>query len=305
MLSKFVNKTIVITGAASGLGRELARKSAQQGMRLALVDFNADALADTTKALGKEFPDLSPPLAVVANVADQKQMDTLGESVRAHFGSAPHYVVNNAGVAHGGLVWENTMEEWDWLLGVNLMGVIHGIRVFTPMMLAAARSDAAFRGRIINTSSMAGMVSIPLSGMYNVSKHAVVTLTETLYQDLSLVTDQVSASVLCPFFVPTGIATSQRPDSVLQQGKTASKIIAEQSSVRAVSSGKITAEQVADIVFDAIEKEQFYIFTHPKVLVSVKERLQDIMEQRNPTDPYVGKPEIGIMLKKALKDAMK
>ena len=192
------------------------------------------------------------------------------------------------------------MEEWDWLLGVNLIGVVHGIRVFTPMMLTAAKKDPAFRGRIINTSSMAGLVSIPLSGMYNVSKHAVVTLSETLYQDLSLVSNQISASVLCPFFVPTGIANSQRPDSVLQQAQTASKVIAEQSSIQAVENGKVTAEQVADIMFDAIEKDKFYIITHPKTLVSVKERFQDVLEGRNPTDPYVGKPEIGATLRKVL-----
>ncbi len=303
MLSKFASKTAVITGAASGLGLEIARKSARLGMRLAMVDRNPEALTSAAELLKEEFSQLEPPLTVVMDCSDEKQMDVLGVSVKNHFGGAPHYVFNNAGVAAGGLVWENSMKEWDWVLGVNLMGVIHGIRVFTPMMLAAAKSDAEYRGRIINTSSMAGLVSIPLSGMYNVSKHAVVTLSETLYQDLSLVTEQVSASVLCPFFVPTSIAQSARPASVLEQDEqtnTPSKLIAEASSVKAVAGGKVTAEQVADIVFDALEKEQFYIFTHPKTLASFQERATDILEGRRPSDPYLGRPEIGIALKKAL-----
>ena len=128
---------------------------------------------------------------------------------RQRFG-APHFVFNNAGVGSGGLIWENTLADWEWVLGVNLMGVVHGVRVFTPMMLEAARRDPAFEGHIVNTASMAGLVNPPNMGVYNVSKHAVVSLSETLYQDLRLVTDQVGASVLCPFFVPTGITQSQR-----------------------------------------------------------------------------------------------
>lgn len=305
MLSKFANKAVVITGGASGLGLEMARKSARLGMRVALVDNNANNLAKATTMLTSEFKDMVPPLTIAADVSDEKQMDTLGESVKKHFGGAPNYVFNNAGVAFGGLVWENTVDEWNWVLGVNLMGVVHGIRVFTPMMLEAAKADKSFRGRIVNTSSMAGLVSIPLSAMYNVSKHAVVTLSETLYQDLALVSDQISASVLCPFFVPTGIAASPKPDSVANNkvAMTASKAIAEGYSAQAVSRGKISAEQVADIVFDALEKDQFYIYTHPKTLVSFKERAEAILEAKNPTDPYIGKPEIGAQLKAALRDA--
>jgi NAD(P)-dependent dehydrogenase (short-subunit alcohol dehydrogenase family) len=274
-------------------------------MRVALVDNNANNLAKAATMLTSEFKDMIPPLTIAADVSDEKQMDTLGESVKKHFGGAPNYVFNNAGVASGGLVWENTVDEWNWVLGVNLMGVVHGIRVFTPMMLEAAKADKSFRGRIVNTSSMAGLVSIPLSAMYNVSKHAVVTLSETLYQDLALVSDQISASVLCPFFVPTGIAASPKPDSVANNkgAMTASKAIAEGYSAQAVSRGKISAEQVADIVFDALEKDQFYIYTHPKTLVSFKERAEAILEAKNPTDPYIGKPEIGAQLKAALRDA--
>ena len=119
------------------------------------------------------------------------------------------FVFNNAGVGAGGLIWEHTLQDWEWVLGVNLMGVAHGVRVFTPMMLAAAKADPGFEGHIVNTASMAGLLNAPNMGVYNVSKHAVVSLSETLYQDLRLVTDQISASVLCPFFVPTGINTER------------------------------------------------------------------------------------------------
>jgi NAD(P)-dependent dehydrogenase (short-subunit alcohol dehydrogenase family) len=173
--------------------------------------------------------------------------------VAQRFG-APHFVFNNAGVGAGGLVWENTIADWEWVLGVNLWGVIHGVRVFTPMMLEAAKKDPQWQGHIVNTASMAGLLTPPNMGIYNVSKHAVVSLTETLYQDLRLVTDQVGASVLCPYFVPTGISQSHRnrPGDLPPAKPTSSQLIGQAMSDKAVSSGKITAAEVAQKVFDAI-----------------------------------------------------
>ena len=132
-----------------------------------------------------------------------------GLQVQQRFG-APHLVFNNAGVGSGGLIWENSVADWQWVLGVNLWGVVHGVRLFTPMMLQAAKQDPSYRGHIVNTASMAGLLAAPNMGVYNVSKHAVVALSETLYQDLQLVSHQVGASVLCPYFVPTGISQSHR-----------------------------------------------------------------------------------------------
>jgi NAD(P)-dependent dehydrogenase (short-subunit alcohol dehydrogenase family) len=217
---------------------------------------------------------------------------------------APHFIFNNAGVGAGGLVWENTLQDWEWVLGVNLMGVVHGVRLFTPMMLAAAKADPAYRGHIVNTASMAGLLNAPNMGIYNVSKHAVVSLSETLYQDLALVTDQISASVLCPFFVPTGISQSHRnrPDDLKVQAKpTQSQLIGQAMSDKAVSSGKVTAAEVAQRVFDAITSNQFYIYSHPKAIGSVQTRLEDVLMARNPTDPFAHKPELGVELKKALR----
>jgi len=194
------------------------------------------------------------------------------------------------------------------VLGVNLFGVVHGLRIFTPLMLAAAQQDPAWRGHMVNVASMAGLLNSPNMGAYNVSKHAVVSLSETLYQDLALVTEQVHASVLCPYFVPTGIHMSHRnrPKEMRSEGKpTASQMIAQAMSTKAVTSGKVSAADTARLVFEAIEKGQFYIYTHPQALGMVQTRLEDVVQGRNPTDPFAGKPEIGQQLKTALREAMK
>jgi NAD(P)-dependent dehydrogenase (short-subunit alcohol dehydrogenase family) len=226
----------------------------------------------------------------------------LGAATLARFG-APHLVFNNAGVGSGGLIWENSVQDWEWVIGVNLMGVAHGIRVFTPMMLAAAENDATFQGHIVNTASMAGLLNAPNMGIYNVSKHAVVSMSETLYQDLALVTDQISASVLCPFFVPTGISESHRnrPEGTQAARPTRSQLISQAMSDKAVSSGRVSAAEVAQKVFDAVGGNQFYIYSHPKSIASVQVRMEDILLSRNPTDPFAHKPELGVDLRKALR----
>jgi len=174
------------------------------------------------------------------------------------------------------------------------------------MMLAAAKHDPGYEGHIVNTASMAGLLNPPNMGVYNVSKHAVVSLSETLYQDLRLVTDQISASVLCPFFVPTGITQSQRnrPDPLRDEARpTKSQLIGQAMNDKAVSSGKVTAAEVARYVFDAMRDDRFYIYSHPKALASVQTRLEDIMLPRNPSDPFAAKPEIGAGLRAALRAA--
>jgi NAD(P)-dependent dehydrogenase (short-subunit alcohol dehydrogenase family) len=245
-------------------------------------------------------------LARRVDVSRSADMELLGAEVLARFG-APHLVFNNAGVGAGGLIWETGTRDWEWVLGVNLMGVVHGVRVFTPMMLAAARDDAGYRGHIVNTASMAGLLNPPNMGVYNVSKHAVVSLGETLYQDLALVGDQVSASVLCPFFVPTGIHLSarNRPEELAQDAvaPTRSQLIGQAMSEKAVTAGKVSAADVAQKVFDAVAARQFYIYSHPKAIRSVQTRMEDILMARNPTDPFADKPELGQQLRSALRGA--
>ena len=192
--------TAVITGAGSGFGLELARLAAASGMRLVLADIQADALERAAAELRAQGAEV---WAQQVDVSRAQELEHLAEGTLTRFG-APHLVFNNAGVATGGLIWEASTRDWEWVLGVNLMGVVHGVRVFTPMMLEAARRDPQYRGHMVNTASMAGLVNAPNMGVYNVSKHAVVSLSETLYHDLSLVTEQVRCSVLCPYFVPTG-----------------------------------------------------------------------------------------------------
>ena len=299
MIDNFAGKTAVLTGAGSGFGLECARIGARLGMNLVLVDVQQDALdaaAAEMRAAGSQV------LACRVDVSNAAQMEQLGADVLARFG-APHLVFNNAGVGSGGLIWENSVQDWEWVLGVNLMGVVHGVRVFTPMMLDAARNDPAWRGHIVNTASMAGLLTPPNMGVYNVSKHAVVSLSETLYQDLRLVTDQIGASVLCPYFVPTGISHSERnrPASMADEKPTKSQLIGQAMTDKAVTSGKVTAADVAQKVFDAIAADQFYIFSHPKALGNLQSRMESILRIENPADPFLERPEVGAQLKAALR----
>jgi len=303
MIANFKNATAVLTGAGSGFGLEMARIGARLGMNLVLADVQQDALdaaATEVQAAGAQV------LALRVDVSQADQVQALGRATQERFG-APHLVFNNAGVASGGLIWENTAADWAWVLGVNLMGVAHGVRVFTPMMLVAAKDDPAYRGHIVNTASMAGLLNAPNMGVYNASKHAVVSLSETLYQDLALVTDQVSASVLCPYFVPTGISQSHRNRPTDQPGismsakPTRSQMISQAMSDKAVSSGKVSAAEVAQRVFDAVAANQFYILSHPHMLAGVQTRLEDILALRNPSDPFAAKPQIGQELRQRLR----
>ena len=299
MITNFAGKTAVLTGAGSGFGLECARIGAKLGMNLVLVDVQQDALDAAAQELESAGVQV---LAMKVDVSSASQMEALGAAVLARFG-APHFVFNNAGVGSGGLIWENSVKDWEWVLGVNVMGVVHGVRVFTPMMLAAAKNDPLWKGHIVNTASMAGLLNPPNMGVYNVSKHAVVSLSETLYQDLSLVTDQISASVLCPFFVATGIGRSHRnrPTGLDAEKPTKSQLIQQAMTGKAVDSGKVSAADVAQLVFDAMASNQFYIYSHPKAIKSVQTRLEDIVRARNPTDPFADKPQIGQQLKDALR----
>ena len=301
MSTSFQGRTAVITGAASGFGLEAARIAARQGMNVVLADVMAEPLA----AAAAEIEGLGAQvLPMRVDVRHAAEVEALGAATRARFG-APHLVFNNAGVGAGGLIWEHTARDWDWVMGVNVMGVAHGVRVFTPMMLAAEKADPGYSGHIVNTASMAGLVKMPNMGVYNVSKHAVVSLSETLYQDLRLVSDRVHAHVLCPYFVPTGIAHSERarPQDAQEEGRkaTTSQRVAQGLIEKAVAGGRVTAADVAQFVFDALEADRFYIYSHPKALAPVMTRADDILAGTNPTDPYRERPELGEQLRAALR----
>lgn len=289
----------VITGAASGFGLEASKLAAQRGLKVVMADVQADALAAAqaqVEALGAEV------LPFRLDVSKAAEVEALAEATFTRFG-VPTFVFNNAGVGAGGLIWEHTTADWEWVIGVNLLGVAHGVRVFTPAMLEAAAKNPAWQGHIVNTASMAGLLNAPNMGVYNVSKHAVVSMSETLYQDLALVTDQVHAHVLCPYFVPTGISQSHRnrPADLPVTKPTKSQLIAQAMSDKAVGSGKVTAAQVVQSVFEACDANRFYVYSHPHALGGVQVRLEDIMTPRNPTDPFAAKPEIGAALRAQLR----
>ncbi len=300
-MDDFEGKVAVITGAGSGFGREFARRGADLGMKLVLADIQEDSLAEAASELEAAGAEV---LSRKVDVSDGAQIDALAAATLERFG-AVHVLFNNAGIGAAGLIWENTIQDWQWSLGVNLWGVIHGVRVFTPLMLAAAKADPSYRAHIVNTASMAGLINQPNAGAYNVSKHAVVSLSETLFHDLSLVTGQVHCSVLCPYFVPTGIHLSHRnrPADLANQGPpTQSQKIAHVMMSKAVTSGKLTAEHIARITFDAISNEQFYIVSHPHALDAVLQTAQDVMAQRNPSDPFAARPDIRAQLEAALRE---
>jgi len=299
MIDNFAGKTAVLTGAGSGFGLECARIAAQRGMNLVLVDVQQDALDRAVAELSASGVAI---LARRVDVSKGDQMEALAQAVQERFG-APHFVFNNAGVAIAGLLWEHSVRDWEWVMGVNVWGVIHGVRLFTPMMLAAAEADPSWRGHIVNTASMAGLLTPPNMGVYNVSKHAVVSLTESLYQDLKLVTDQLSASVLCPYFVPTAINQSERnrPADLVVGQATKSQLIGQAMTEKAISSGKVTAAEVAARVFDAVANDQFYVYSHPKALGNARSRFDAIVAGQNPPDPFAERPEVGAQLRQALR----
>lgn len=289
-------KVAVITGAGSGFGREFARLAAGEGMVLVLVDVQADALAATVAELESRGATL---MHRRLDVTDGNAMQTLAHDAWARFG-AVHLLFNNAGVGTTGLVWEASVADWEWVLGVNLWGTIHGLRAFVPRMLEAAKADAGYRGHVVNTASMAGLVDPPLTGPYNVAKHAVVSLSETLHQDLSLVTDRVGCSVLCPSWVTTGIAHANRNRASTAPAPTRAAAVGQAMVEKAVASAKTTAAEVARLTFEAIAARRFWILPHPQALDGVRARHEALLAGAPPPDPYAALPQLRRQLVDAL-----
>ena len=274
---ELTGRVAVITGAGSGFGREFARLGAKRGLRLVLADINQSALDATVQELRDAGAEV---LGMRTDVSSAEGIQALADATIAQFGQV-HLLFNNAGVASGGLLWESTDADWQWVMGANVWSVIHAVRIFTPLMLAHGEA-----GHIVNTASAAGLLSAPNMGIYNVSKHAVVALSETLYHDLALVQAKIGVSVLCPAFVPTGIAHSHRnrPAELANSlPPTPSMLAAQQASVKAVESGRISAAEIAAITFAAIDAGQFYIVPHVRILDSVQQRMSDIVSCRNPS----------------------
>jgi NAD(P)-dependent dehydrogenase (short-subunit alcohol dehydrogenase family) len=268
-------KVAAVTGAASGLGRAMALAFAGEGMPVALADVDEPGLKSTLNEVrGRGVR----AFAMRVDVSRYQEVESFCSKAIAQFG-ATHVVCNNAGVSPLGAVWENTLADWQWILGVNLWGVIHGVRAFVPRLLEQGE------GHVVNTASVAGLISPPGMGAYNVTKHAVVALSESLYHDLRSRGSPVGVSVLCPAYVPTGIADSERnrPRELLNPGKKPSK--EEALLKKAVASGKLSADDVARAVVAAVKEERFYVLTHPRIKGAIRARMEDLLEERAPRNP--------------------
>jgi len=270
-------KVAAVTGAASGLGRSMALAFAAEGMDLALADVdevNLSSVQDEVLAKGVRA------ITLKVDVSNAQQLEIFRDQTLTRLGGV-HVVCNNAGVSPLGAVWENSPADWQWILGVNLWGVIHGVRAFTPHFI---KQD---EGHIVNTASVAGLISPPGSGAYNVTKHGVVALSESLYHDLRERNSKVGVSVLCPAYVPTGIVDSERnrPKDLPVSTKSEATLAREAMLRKAVASGKISADQVAQSVVAAIKDERFYILTHPRIKGAIQARMEDILNERAPRNP--------------------
>jgi NAD(P)-dependent dehydrogenase (short-subunit alcohol dehydrogenase family) len=271
-------KVAVITGAASGIGRGLAERCVQEGMKVVLADVDEAALSQTERELKDAGADV---IAVRTDVSKSGDVDALAQRALGAFG-AVHLLFNNAGVGAGTTVWESTLEDWQWVLGVNLWGVIHGVRTFVPLMLKQADEC-----HIVNTASMAGLVSGPALGVYKVTKHGVVSLSETLCCELAVMRAKIRVSVLCPAGVNTRVMDSERNRPAELQNASASEsthpVVAQaEEMLRQLVETGLSPSQVAEAVFDAIRNERFYILTHADWKPLVQKRMDDIVQERNP-----------------------
>jgi len=276
-MKELKGKVAAVTGAASGLGRSMALAFAAEGMDLALADVdevNLSAVQDEVLAKGVRA------ITLKVDVSNAQQLEVFRDQTLTRLGGV-HVVCNNAGVSPLGAVWENSPADWQWILGVNLWGVIHGVRAFTPHLI---KQD---EGHIVNTASVAGLISPPGSGAYNVTKHGVVALSESLYHDLRERNSKVGVSVLCPAYVPTGIVDSERnrPKDLPTSTKSEATLAREAMLRKAVASGKISADQVAQSVVAAIRDERFYILTHPRIKGAIQARMEDVLNESAPRNP--------------------
>jgi NAD(P)-dependent dehydrogenase (short-subunit alcohol dehydrogenase family) len=277
-MKEFKDKVAVITGAASGIGRAVADRCAQEGMKVVLADVEVETLTKTEASMKSSGATV---LAVRTDVSQARDVEALAQETLKAYG-AVHLLCNNAGVGMEAAIWESTIAEWEWVMGVNLWGVIHGVRFFVPLMLAQDTEC-----HIVNTASMAGLISGPGLGVYKVTKHAVVTLSETLYHELAERGAKVKVSVLCPGTVNTRIMESarNRPGRLPTTEPRSPASAARWEVLRQLVQAGMPPGQVAGAVFEALRKDQFYILTHPEGKKYVRTRMEDILQERSPTPP--------------------
>lgn len=264
------SKVLVVTGAASGIGRAIALAAAERGMRVVLADIDPDGLVEAVREVEAQGTEAH---GVRVDVGDATSVEHLAHETYARFGAA-HLLINNAGVAVGGAAWTLPLADWERSLRINLFGVIYGIHAFLPRMIADDEP-----GHVVNVASAAGLIAVPSFAAYNASKFGVVGLTEALYHDLKLRKTKIGVSLLCPAWVQTRIADR---GAVNRATADAVDAAVDASVARAVASG-ISAEQVARHVFDAVEAERFYVITHADTRQAVVLRSDDIVQGRSPS----------------------
>jgi NAD(P)-dependent dehydrogenase (short-subunit alcohol dehydrogenase family) len=274
-MKELKGKVAAVTGAASGLGRAMALAFADEGMHVALAD-----VADTSEVFAQVEARGVSALSLKVDVSRGEDVEAFAALVEKDLGPTA-LVCNNAGVSTPGAAWEFSVDDWRWVLGVNLWGVIHGVRSFVPRM---RRRNA---GHVVNTASVAGLISPTGMAAYSVSKHAVVALSEVLHHDLERFASAIGVSVLCPAYVPTGIADAERhrPASHVPGERSPQTLERLAMMKKAVASGKLTADDVAQAVVRAVKEERFYILTHPAILGAIRARMEDILGEKPPRDP--------------------
>jgi NAD(P)-dependent dehydrogenase (short-subunit alcohol dehydrogenase family) len=270
----------VITGGASGIGRGMAEVFAAAGMKIVLADVDEARVVATARGLEKSGAEVLP---LRTDVSKQAEVDLLARRALDTFG-AVHVVCNNAGVAHGGVpTWESTLHHWEWIVGVNLMGVVHGVRTFTPILLEQGE------GHIVNTASMAGLITGAGNALYGVTKHAVVALSEALFNELRAVNASVHVSVLCPGWINTEILRSSernQPDEVRShrpEHRTSPEAEIRRKQVEGLLASGLSPVKVGELVLAAIREERFWILTHPEWKGAIRHRLENVLEERDPT----------------------
>jgi NAD(P)-dependent dehydrogenase (short-subunit alcohol dehydrogenase family) len=278
-MEQLEGKVAVVTGAASGIGFALAKAFVAEGMKVAMGDIEKSALDAAAEELRDGGGDV---LAVTLDVAVADEVDRFRDVVLDNYG-AVHVICNNAGVGSGGVLWELSDAQWQWVVGVDLFGVVNGIRAFVPHLVAQNE------GHVVNTASIAGMTSTPGMGPYNASKHAVVTISETLFHELRMFgAPNVGVSVLCPGFVRTRIAESDRNAPAELRSFASGDPQAEgmRSVIQAMIDSGIEPDEVARQVLDAIKNRRFYIFTHPESINWMRARFDAILAGNDPVSGF-------------------
>ena len=272
-MQEFTNKVAVITGAASGIGKAMAQRCAAEGMRLVLADIEHEPLSQWTEELRAAGTHV---VSERVDVSKPEDLERLAATAYGEFG-AVHLLCNNAGILPPGApVWKEPLGNWHWTLNVNFFGVLHGVQAFVPKMLEANQE-----AHIVNTASLAGLTTRPLMAAYNVSKHAVVALSECLYAELQLTTDKLHVSVLCPAFAKTRLAESTRNKPIGVPADPSASFGFHEALKHVVEEGT-PPENIVEFMMEAVRNNQFWVLTHPHLDIGIRERFKSMLARTNP-----------------------